>query len=120
VPRLPGSESGPSEALRTAIERTFEATASSAAETGLRACDLLDEVVRRGQEALDASAGKLEGARDDATRRIEDARDDATRRLEEARDVATDRIEAELRGLSDRLEKLESAVRGSGGSGNKT
>jgi polyhydroxyalkanoate synthesis regulator phasin len=104
VPRLPGSESGPSDALRTAIERTFEATASSAAETGARARDLLDEVVRRGQEARDASARRLEEARDDATRRLEDARDDAARRLEE-----------ELRALSDRLEKLETSVRGSGG-----
>jgi polyhydroxyalkanoate synthesis regulator phasin len=107
VPRLPGSdEGGPSEALRAAIERTFEATAGSAAETRARARDLLDEVVRRGQEAADASA-----------RRLEEARETSTRRLEEARDASARRLEAELRALSERLEKLESTVRGSGGKG---
>ena len=104
MPRLPGSDQGgPSDALRTAIERTFEATASSAAETGARAKELLDDVVRRGQEA-----------RDDAARRIEGARDDAARRMEDAREASARRIETELRALNDRLEKLESAVRGSG------
>jgi polyhydroxyalkanoate synthesis regulator phasin len=93
VPRLSRSDqSGASDALRTAIERTFEATASSAAETGVRARELLDEVVRRG----------------------EDARDDAARRIEDAREASARRIEAELRTLSERLEKLEAAVRGSG------
>jgi hypothetical protein len=40
----------PSEALRSAIERTFEATAGPAAATRDRAVELLDEVARRGRE----------------------------------------------------------------------
>jgi len=46
--KLPVPEK-PSEALRTAIARTFEATAGSAASTRDRAVDLLDEVAKRGR-----------------------------------------------------------------------
>jgi hypothetical protein len=47
---LPGSDSaGPSEALRQAIEKTFEATVDSAVGTRERAGALLDQVVRRGR-----------------------------------------------------------------------
>jgi polyhydroxyalkanoate synthesis regulator phasin len=48
--KLPSSPKGPSEALRAAIERTFEATAGSAASTRDRAAELVDEVTRRGRE----------------------------------------------------------------------
>ncbi len=51
----------PSEALRAAIERTFEATAGSAASTRDRAVELLDEVARRGREVRD-QLGKLESS----------------------------------------------------------
>ena len=44
------------DSLRTAVEKTFAATADSAAETRGRAQDLLDEVAKRGQGARDASA----------------------------------------------------------------
>src|SRR5437016_259523 len=54
-------EGGLPESLRTAIERTFAATADSAAETRERAGELLDEVARRGQEARDVvSRGRHE------------------------------------------------------------
>jgi polyhydroxyalkanoate synthesis regulator phasin len=46
-----GQRSPLPDALRTAIERTLAATASSASETRGRAQELLDEVARRGQEA---------------------------------------------------------------------
>ena len=72
---------GVSEALRTAIERTFAATTGPAAESRERAGELLDEVVRRGQEARDA---------------VEDA---VVRRLEE-----------QVRALSGRLDELEKAL----------
>ena len=50
MPKLPGSDSaGPSEALRQAIEKTFEATVDSAVGTRERAGALLDQVVRRGR-----------------------------------------------------------------------
>jgi len=50
VVKLPIPEK-PSEALRSAIERTFEATAGAAASTRDRAGDLLDEVAKRGRDA---------------------------------------------------------------------
>jgi hypothetical protein len=43
----------PSEALRSAIERTFEATAGSAAETRDRAVRVMDEVAKRGRGVRD-------------------------------------------------------------------
>jgi hypothetical protein len=52
VVRLPVPEK-PSEALRAAIERTFEATAGGAAGTRDRAVELLDEVTKRGRDVRD-------------------------------------------------------------------
>jgi polyhydroxyalkanoate synthesis regulator phasin len=70
--QLPGSDKGgPSDALRDAIERTFEATAGTAAETRARAADLLDEVVRRSREAGEASAARLETELSSLTERLE-------------------------------------------------
>ena len=51
----------PSEALRSAIERTFEATAGSAASTRDRAVELLDEVAKRGREVREP-LGKIESS----------------------------------------------------------
>jgi hypothetical protein len=51
----------PSEALRAAIERTFEATAGSAASTRDRAVELLDEVAKRGREVRE-QLGKIESS----------------------------------------------------------
>jgi hypothetical protein len=51
----------PSEALRSAIERTFEATASSAAGTRERAVELLDEVAKRGRGVRD-QLGKIDSS----------------------------------------------------------
>jgi hypothetical protein len=51
----------PSEALRAAIERTFEATAGSAASTRDRAVELLDEVARRGRGVREG-LGKIESS----------------------------------------------------------
>jgi hypothetical protein len=58
--KLPVPEK-PSEALRTAIERTFDATAGSAAGTRDRAVELLDEVAKRGREVR-SQLGKLESS----------------------------------------------------------
>ena len=49
--------SGLPESLRTAVERTIEATTGTAAETAERAQELLDEVARRGQGAREGIAG---------------------------------------------------------------
>jgi pyrimidine operon attenuation protein/uracil phosphoribosyltransferase len=58
--KLPVPEK-PSEALRSAIERTFDATAGSAAGTRDRAVELLDEVAMRGREVR-SQLGKLESS----------------------------------------------------------
>jgi polyhydroxyalkanoate synthesis regulator phasin len=56
--KLPVPEK-PSEALRSAIERTFEATAGSAASTRDRAGELVDEVAKRGREVRN-QIGRIE------------------------------------------------------------
>jgi hypothetical protein len=56
--KLPVPEK-PSEALRSAIERTFEATAGPAASTRDRAGELLDEVAKRGREVRN-QIGRIE------------------------------------------------------------
>ena len=58
--KLPVPEK-PSEALRSAIERTFEATAGPAANTRDRAVELLDEVAKRGREVREG-LGKIESS----------------------------------------------------------
>ena len=58
--KLPVPEK-PSEALRSAIERTFDATAGSAASTRDRAVELLDEVAKRGREVR-IQLGKLDSS----------------------------------------------------------
>ena len=60
MPRVPLPEK-PSEALRAAIERTFEATAGSAASTRDRAVELLDEVAKRGRDVRE-QLGKIESS----------------------------------------------------------
>lgn len=60
VVKVPGTDR-PSEALRAAIERTFEATAGSAASTRDRAVELLDEVAKRGREVRE-QLGKIESS----------------------------------------------------------
>jgi hypothetical protein len=58
--KLPVPEK-PSEALRSAIERTFDATAGSAASTRDRAVELLDEVAKRGRE-VQSQLGRLDSS----------------------------------------------------------
>ena len=60
MPRVPLPEK-PSEALRAAIERTFEATAGSAASTRDRAVELLDEVAKCGRDVRE-QLGKIESS----------------------------------------------------------
>ena len=49
----------PSEALRKAVERTFDATAGSAVSTRDRAVELLNEVAKRGREVR-SQLGRIE------------------------------------------------------------
>jgi polyhydroxyalkanoate synthesis regulator phasin len=62
--REQGDQRGVSESLRTAIERTFAATAESAAGTRDRAGGVLDEVSKRGRGAREAVAGRAQEARE--------------------------------------------------------
>jgi hypothetical protein len=90
TPPAPDEQSGISEALRSAVEGTFEATAGTAGETRERAGELLDEVVKRGRGARDGLVRIGSGASAEVVARVEE----------------------ELRSISDRLAKLESALRG--------
>ena len=81
--------------LRTAIERTFAATAEGAAETRERAAAALDEVTRRGRGASGAAGRVIEA--------IEGMRL-ATR--DEVRDLA-----AQLEELRKQVDRLETRVR---------
>jgi polyhydroxyalkanoate synthesis regulator phasin len=123
------TQSGPSDALRAAVEKTFAATAGSAAGTRDRAAELLDEVVRRGdevrqdvvrrgQEVRDEAVRRGQDARRDLTKRGEDAarkgqevRDEVVRQAADARDEVMRRVETELSAISDRLEQLEASLR---------
>ena len=58
--KLPVPEK-PSQALREAIERTFEATTGSAASTRDRAVELLDEIAKRGRDVRN-QLGKIESS----------------------------------------------------------
>ena len=89
TPRAPDQQSGISDALRSAIESTYAATAGSASETRERAGELLDEVARRGR-----------GARAEIVKKGQEASADVVARVEE-----------ELRSISERLAKLESSLR---------
>jgi polyhydroxyalkanoate synthesis regulator phasin len=90
---------GVPDGLRTAIERTFAATAEGAAETRERAGAALDEVTRRGRDARESSRG----AAGKVIEAIEGMRL-ATR--DEVRELS-----AQVEALSKRIEKLEAEAK---------
>jgi polyhydroxyalkanoate synthesis regulator phasin len=92
-------EKGISENLREAIERTFAATAESAAETRGRAQDLLDEVSRRGQ-----------GAREAVTQRGQEARETVVSRVVEAVEGMRLAGHEEVKELEHRVAELSARV----------
>jgi polyhydroxyalkanoate synthesis regulator phasin len=102
-----GDQGGLPESLRTAIERTFSATADQAAETRERAAGMLDEVTQRGQEARDAVADRVQDARETsagaAAKVIEAIEGMRLSSREEVRE-----LEKQLADLAKRVEKLES------------
>jgi polyhydroxyalkanoate synthesis regulator phasin len=108
-------QGGLSEALRNAVERTFAATAGSAAETRERAGDLLDDVARRGTEAR----GAVEDARRAVVRRGQEAGErpralasrllDAIRGAREGDEVEA--LRAEVSRLRRRIAELEQGSR---------
>jgi polyhydroxyalkanoate synthesis regulator phasin len=92
-------EKGISDNLREAIERTFAATAESAAGTRGRAQDLLDEVSRRGQDAAEA-----------VTQRGQEARESVVSRVVEAVEGMRLATHEEVKDLEQRLAKLSERV----------
>lgn len=86
---------GVPDSVRTAIERTFAATAEGAAGTRERAGEMLDEVARRGREARDAGSRVIEA--------IEGMR------LASREDVRA--LSKQIEALSRRVEELEAKAK---------
>lgn len=98
-------EKGISDNLREAIERTFAATAESAAGTRGRAQDLLDEVSRRGQGAAEAVTQRGQEARESVVSRVVEAVEGM--RLASHEEVRA--LEARVAKLSQRVAAIEAA-----------
>ena len=98
------SESGRNvpDALRSAIERTFAATAESAAETRERAGAALDEVSRRGREARKSVSGRAQEAREGSS--------GAANRVIEAIEGMRLASRDEVRELSQKIDELSKRV----------
>jgi polyhydroxyalkanoate synthesis regulator phasin len=99
------------EGLRTAIERTLEATASSAATTRERAQELVGEVAPGPGTPLRERAAEL---LDEVARLGQEAGEQIARRGKEAREAVglagrgeIARLEAELQAIERRVEELE-------------
>lgn len=105
--RKEDDQRGLPEGLRTAIERTFAATADQAAETRERAQEMLDQVTRRGQEAREAVAGRAQEARESsagAAAKVIEAIEGM--RLATREDLKE--LEKQVAELAKRVERLES------------
>jgi polyhydroxyalkanoate synthesis regulator phasin len=105
-------QSGISESLRNAIESTYAATVGSAGDTRERVEELLDDVTRRGREAREQVVRRGQEARDEVVRRGQEARQEMVGRAQEASADVVHKVEEELRAISERLARLEAALRG--------
>jgi hypothetical protein len=97
-----GGDQGVGDALRSAIQRTLDATTPP--QTRERASELLDEVARRGRDV-----------RNQVARRGQEAGAELAKRGQEARDELGNQLEA----LEKRLASIEEALRRQGGEGSK-
>jgi polyhydroxyalkanoate synthesis regulator phasin len=114
-------EGGLPDALRTAVERTLQATADSAAGGRERTAEMLDEVAKRGQEAREGIARRGQGARDAVARRGQDAREasaaiaarivDAIGEMRLARGEDVSALSDRVAALERRLETIERGLR---------
>ena len=98
------------DALREAIERTFAATADSAAETGERAQAALDEVSRRGQKVREAVTDRAQ----EAGQASASAASKVVEAIEGMRLASRDdvrELERRIEELSARIKRLESKPR---------
>jgi polyhydroxyalkanoate synthesis regulator phasin len=98
------------DSLRTAIERTFAATAEGTAQSRERAGEMLDEVSRRGREAREAVGARAQEARESsagaASRVIEAIEGMRLASREDIREL-TKKVEE----LSRRVERLEAKAK---------
>jgi polyhydroxyalkanoate synthesis regulator phasin len=92
-----GDGRGVPDGLRTAIERTFAATAEGAAETRDRAEAALDEAVRRGRGAGGAASRVIEAIEGMRLASRDDVRELGSRLEELGKQV--DRLETRVRTL---------------------
>jgi polyhydroxyalkanoate synthesis regulator phasin len=99
----PSDESGVTEALRAAIERTLAATAPAAAQTRERAGELVDEIARRGQDAREELARRGQEAGAELAKRGQEL----TRRGQEAQAELAKQLEA----LERRMASIEELLR---------
>jgi len=99
-------DSGVTDSVRAAVERTMRATAGSAATTRGRAAELVDEVVRRGRDARAGLARRGQEAGAELTRRGQEAGAGLARRGQEA----TGEVGKRLESLERRLAELESTL----------
>ena len=107
--RKTGEQSVP-DSVRTAIERTFAATAEGAAETRERAEAALDEVTRRGREARKSVTDRAQDARESsagAASRVIEAIEGM--RLASRDDVKE--LSKRVEELSKRVEELEAKAK---------
>jgi polyhydroxyalkanoate synthesis regulator phasin len=108
--RKQGEQRGVPDSVRTAIERTFAATAEGAAGTRERAGEMLDEVSRRGREARKSVADRAQDARESSTgaaaRVIEAIEGMRLASHDEVRELSKQVDE-----LSKRVEKLEAKAK---------
>jgi polyhydroxyalkanoate synthesis regulator phasin len=98
------------EGLRTAIERTFAATAEGAAGTRDRAEGMLDEVARRGREARQAVSERAQDARESsagAAAKVIDAVEGM--RVANREDLRE--LSGQVAELSKQVDRLETRVR---------
>jgi polyhydroxyalkanoate synthesis regulator phasin len=93
--QTPGLGSAP-EALRSAIEQTYEATAGSAMQTRDRAREMANELTARGEDARKAVDRQRKEAQKRAEKLIEKGRKDAVRALDEVHG-AIDQIQRRLK-----------------------
>src|SRR5262245_35717809 len=97
------TDSGVTDSVRAAVERTMRATAGSAANTRGRAAELVDEVVRRGRDARAGLTRRGQEAGAELTRRGQEAGAELARRGQEATGEMARRLDA----LERRLAEIE-------------
>jgi len=105
-------DSGVTDAVRTAVERTMRATAGSAATTRGRAIGIADEVVRRGRDARAQLARRGQEAGAEISRRGQEAGAGLIRRGQEATGEVGRRLEALEQRLAELEDRLETQAEG--------